>query len=486
MDSSLRKKAINSLIWTSLDTIFVKLIPFIATLYIARIISPSDFGLLASISIFYQISILLLDSGLSSSLIKTNDLTEEDFSTLFFFNVFTGFFFFLVSYVIAPFIAAYYNEPKLNDVIVAYGVIIVFVSFSSVQNAMYCKELRFKRLTVINFIAILISSVLGVIVAMQGGKHWSILLMQLANQLFFTLLIWFDSQWKPKFRFNPAKLRHHLDFGYKLMISGFINVFYKEIYKVIIAKKYSMSTVGLYDRARTLNEYPNSIFSSVITKAMYPIFVKFLDTKSSVEKAKNAFKQIIKINFLIFIPFSFLLASFSKEIITLLLGSGWLSAIDFFKILCFASAFYTSHTISVNIIKSFGRSDWFLKLEVIKKVIFTLLIVLGFYFGIKGLLMSIVLSSIIELIINSFYINKLIGYTYKELLLDVLPITLFSMGLYVAVDFFKQLKMGSFGKLTLILLFVAFALLIFNKATNSILYVKAKQIIKQYQTKILR
>lgn len=475
---NLKEKALNSLFWTFGDAVFVKLLPFVATLYIGRILTPADFGLIATVAIFFQISLLLIDSGISSSLIRTANPTQEDYSTLFFFNLAIGFSLFILLYFFSPMIALYFGQPKLVTVIKAYGAIMVIVSFSSVQNAMYCKELWFKKLAIISFIATLLSSILGIILSRRGFEYKSILYMQASNQLLFSILIWFNSSWRPKFIFSLEKLKYHLDFGYKLLLSGFLNVFYKEIYKVILAKNYSVVSVGLFDRARTLNDYPNTMFSSIFTKVMYPVFVKVIEENGVTGKSKNAFKQILQINYLLFIPMAFVLAAMSAPLVMLLLGSQWAEAIPYFKLLCIASAFYTTHNISVTIIKTYGRSDWFLKLEIIKKLAFTGVILFCLGYGIIGLLVSIVVSSVMELFINAYFVNKLIDYSYVQLVKDILPVLLFSISLYwILIFLYQAIACTNLCHVFISIACSAISFLLYNFLGKTVLYQKSKEFL---------
>ena len=428
---SLRQKALSGILWTFLDTFFIKGMSFIAMLFLARWLGPKEFGLIGMIAVFIGIGNSLVDSGLSSSLIRTPDANDSDFSTVFYMNMLMSILVCGLLFISAPYISLFFEQEILTNVIRVYCLSFVVSAFSAVQLAILNREMDFRRLTLLN----VPSTVIGVSIGLwMGYNHygvWSIIAMYLTTQIIFSILLWLTSTWKPNLHFSKEKFLFHYAFGYKLMLSGLLDQLFKNSYNILIGKFFPVQTLGYFERAKRFNDYPSQTITSIIGKVTYPMLSKLQDNTA---KIAVVYKKMLRVTFFVTAPLMIGAAAVASPLFDLVLGKEWAMAVPFFQILSISSMLYPIHAFNINILKVYGRSDLFLKLEVIKKAITVVTICTGFQFGIMGLVWSSVVSSFISLLINTHYSSKLIDYKTRSQLLDMLPIILISGVMFLVID----------------------------------------------------
>lgn len=449
----LKKQSMNGAIWTLIDMFINKGAYFFTTIILAGIIGPEKFGLIGMITLFVTIGSTLIDSGMSTSLLRTKDVTNKDYSTIFVTNVVVSFFVYILIFFIAPFVANFYNQPILVSVIRVYCLGFIINSLRSIHNVKLIRELRFKKITILSLPGNIISVIISIYLAKIGYGIWSIVGLFLINQFVSTIIFWTFMKWVPSWSFNYINFKYHFNFGYKLLLSAQINTIFENINNILIGKYYDIKLLGYYDRAYTLNNYPVSVLSSIVLKVSLPALLVIKDEQ---ERLKNAYRIIMQIAFYISAVGLGLAAFFARPIITTLLGEEWINLIPIFQIMTISFVFYPIHSLNINILSLFGRSDLFLKLELIKKTIMLILIILGFQFGIYGLIWGNVIASILALFINTYYSGKFLNYSTINQLLDLLPIvsvvlfsltTLHVFGIFVKlnnpiVDLFFKLLLG--------------------------------------------
>lgn len=431
-----KKQTISGLIWSFADSFLLRGISFIGTLVIARILGPTEFGIMGMISIFIAIGTSLVDSGLSSSIIRTQNTDDNDYSTVFYLNLSISITVYICLFVLAPFISGFYNQPILINVIRLYCFSFVISALSSVQLAILDKEMQFKKLMFYNIPGVIIGVITGVSLGYNGFGVWSIVWMYLTIQLIQSIMLWSFSKWKPTRTFSKEKMKYHYSFGYKLMLSSLIDTLFKNIYNILIGKYFSVKSLGFYERANTFNEYPVSILTNIISRVSYPLMAKMQMDK---EKLAIVYKQILQFTFFVTAPVMFSAAALAKPLFLLVLGEQWLPAVPFFQIICLGSILYPIHAFNINILKVSGRSDLFLKLEIVKKLILVLTIVVAFQYGVYGLVWSTVITSFLSLIINTYYSSSIINYTTKKQLLDMFPTFLLSVFVFVIITYLLSL-----------------------------------------------
>lgn len=403
-----------------MDTFLVKGIMFIAMILLARWIGPKDFGLIGMIAVFVAIGKSLTDSGMANSLIRTKEPDQSDFSTVFIVNIVMSILVYTILYFTAPFIADFFGHEILINIIRIYCLLFLIIAFSAVQLAILTKRMEFKKITKINFPSTLIGVALGLYLGYNEFGVWSVVWMYLGTEVIRSVLLWFFSDWRPKLVFSKSKFNFHFKFGYKLLLSGLLDTIFKNLYNILIGRYFSAQMLGFYERSKQFSEYPSATLTGVISKVTYPMLSQIQEDSKRLE---TIYRKLIRVSFFIIAPLMLGLAALAKPLFLILLGDEWLPAVLFFQILTFAMMLYPIHAFNLNILQVYGRSDLFLKLEIIKKIVITVTVFLAFQFGIMGLVWSSVFTSFAGLGVNMFYSSKLIDYPIFKQIKD-LSITL--------------------------------------------------------------
>ena len=468
------------MLWTFTDMFIVKGIAFIAGIYLARVLGPEEFGLIGMISIFVAIGTSLVESGLSSSIIRASKVDKTDFSTVFYVNVLMSVLVYLIVYVSAPLIANFYNQEILIDVIRLFCISFLITGLSSVQLAILNRKMLFKTITYYNIPATVAGIIVGIYLGFNNYGVWSLVWMHITTKIILSFLLWLKSDWKPGLDFSFYKLKYHYYFGYKLLLAGLLNKFYLNIYNIIIGKYFSIQTIGFYERSSSYNNYSSDVLTGIIKKVTFPLLSNIKHDKI---KLSEVYKKILGLTILVSAPIMIGLAAIAKPLFLFFLGEEWLRAVAFFQILSIASVLYPIHSLNLNILKVYGRSDLFLKLEVYKKIIATICIVISFQFGIIGLVWSSVIASIISLLINTKYSGELINYNTKSQLYDMLPVCLIAF--VTGIIMINSVFLLAGFSLILQIIITSFVGLIFYLFLNYLLKVKAFmygiELIKQYK-----
>lgn len=429
---SLRKQTIRSFAWSIIDTFLVKGILFVTLIVLARILGPEDIGIISLITVFIGIGTMLVDSGMTASIIRADNLDEEDYITVFFANLGFSLLIYMVMFFIAPYISMFFEKEILKNIIRVYCLIFIISSLSIVQYAILNRLLNFKKIVWINIPATLIGCFSSIYLAYRGFGVWSIVGLYLIIETIKSILYMLTSSWKPKLIFSKSKFLTHYNFGYKLMLSGLIDQSFKYLYNIIIGKIYPVDVLGYFDKAKQLNEYPSSTINGVFSRISFPVLAKL---KQNTEVLLSTFKKFQSLTFFIIAPILLGAAALSEELFELVLGKEWIEAASMFTILSFAAIFYPIHIYNLNILKIFGKSNLVLKLEVYKKIVIIISIIAMIPFGIKGLVWSIVISSVVSLGINTWYTSTVVPYKPLQQLKDLLPILIMSFIVFFAMRY---------------------------------------------------
>lgn len=428
------KQSVNGIIWTFIDMFINKGAFFLTTLYLARIIGPEEFGLIGMIALFISIGNTLIESGMSTSLLRTRDLSNEDYSTVFITNILVSVFIYILLFAASPYIAHFYRQPSLSSFLRVYSLGFILYSLRSIHNVKLIRELQFKKITYLSLPGNIFSVIISLYVAKNGYGIWSMAILFLINQIITTILFWVLITWSPSLDFNFMKFKYHFKFGYKLVLSALLNTLFENINNILIGKFYNIQLLGFYDRAYALNNYPASLLSGIVMKVSMPAFAII---KEDRETLKNVYTKTIQIAFLISASSYAVAAYLAEPIIKLILGIEWLNAIPIFQILAISFALYPIHSLNINLLSLYGRSDLFLKLEVIKKITLVILVIIGFKYGIYGLVWCNVINSFLALLINTYYNERLLNYSTINQLLDLLPTILVVGFLLITLILFK-------------------------------------------------
>lgn len=418
---SLKKQALSGLVWTFGQQFGTQLINFIISLILARVLLPADFGIIAMFSVVISISTTLVDGGMASSLIRSNDADNEDLSTVFWFNFCASLILYIVIFLFAPLIAAFYKLALLIPIIRVYGLLLIIKSLTTVQAIRFTKDLDFKTSFIIQLPSLIIGGLLGVILAWYGCGVWALVYYPLIQSLIATVQYWMYSDWKPSLIFNKVKFKYHFNFGYKMTISSLLETVFSNIYTIIIGKIFSPSQLGYYSRADNLKQLPITNLSNALNKVTFPLFSKL---GNDDVKLKEVYKKIMKLVIFIIAPILFMAIVIAEPLIRFLLTEKWLPSVPYLQILSLAGILYPIHSYNLNILMVKGKSDLFLKLEIVKKILIVCVLVVSLNYGIMGILWGQVFTSCLSFFVNSHYSGKIIKYGSFQQLADLMPILL--------------------------------------------------------------
>lgn len=424
MKESLKHKAIKGTAWSAIDNIASSGITFLVGLVLARLLTPEEYGLMAMIAIFIAISNSIIDSGFSNALIRKIHAERIDYNTIFYFNLTVSSLIYALLFILSPAISRFFKEPILIGVTRVIGCVLIINALAIIPRTLFVKAVDFKTQTKVSFISSISSGVVGIGMALGGLGVWSLVGQQLSRQILNSLLLWIYSKWHPVWEFSMRSFKELFGFGSKLLLSGLLDTIYKNIYYIVIGRFYTSVLLGQYTRAEQFNAIFSSNLTSVVQRVSYPVLSSIQDEP---ERLREAYRRVIKITMLISFSCMLGLAAVAKPLIVILIGEKWLPAVYFLQIICFSGMLYPLHAINLNILQVKGRSDLFLKLEVIKKIIAIVPIMVGVFCGIEYMLWGGVLTSFIAYFLNSRYSASLIYYPTKEQIKDILPTFLVSL-----------------------------------------------------------
>lgn len=438
---SLKKQALSGVFWSTIQQFSSQGIGFIVSVILARLLVPAEFGLIAMLGIFIGIGTALINGGLTMSLIRSQDLDDEDYSTVFFFNLVGSIIIYSVVFIAAPLISDFYNQDLLTSIIRVYSITFIINAFSAIQTTRLFKKMDFKTQMKVSIPSLIIGSIVGITMAYNGYGVWSLVWSAIIQSFVATIQLWYWSKWMPLWIFNIEKFKYHFHYGVKLMSSGILDIIFTNAYTIIIGKFFAPAQVGYYNRADTLQMLPVGNISSIITKVSFPLFSSIQEDNI---RLKSVYKRIMQMVIFLVAPTLIIMAVLAEPMFRLLFTDKWLPAVPYFQILCFNGILYPIHSYNLQILNVKGRSDLFLKLEIIKKILVVLVILFSFRFGIYGLLYGGVITSILCFFINTHYSGKFLNYSAWEQTKDLLPIILLSLVIGCIVYFCDQFLLNYF------------------------------------------
>lgn len=433
---SLKQKTTKGLIWSSVERFSNQGISFFFSILLARMLDPSDFGIIAMITIFFAVAQSFVDSGFSNALVRKTDRIEEDLSTCFYFNIAVGLVAYIVLFLIAPFVATFYNQPILSPIIRITGLGVVLNSLCVVQQALFTIKIDFKSQAKVTLSATLISGIVGVILAYQGYGVWALVWQGVISALVRMGLLWLMSKWHPKTGFSKDSFHYLFGYGSKLLASGLLDTIYNNIYPIVIGKFYTPAQLGNYSRALSFAQLPSSNITSILQRVTFPVLSTIQD---DMPRLQANYRRLLKLSAFIVFPLMMGLAAVAFPLIRIVLTPKWEGCSFYLQIICFALMWYPIHAINLNLLQVKGRSDLFLRLEVIKKIVGVCIMCITIPLGITAMCIGMVFSSLISLFINTFYTGKLIDIGYLKQMRDLLPIFVnsFLMGgfIFISIQF---------------------------------------------------
>lgn len=415
---SIKQKTISGLLWSFIDGFASQGVQLIVGIILARILSPREFGLIGMLTIFIAISQSFIDSGFSNALIRKNNCTQNDYSTIFYFNILISVIFYFLLFIFAETISLFFNEPQLKSLIQVLGIGLLFNSLVIVQRTILTKELNFKLQTRISIVSSLGSGIIAIILAYKGFGVWSLVALTISRFGFSAFFLWFWTTWKPVWIFSKNSFNELFSFGSKLLVSGLIDTIYRNIYNLIIGKYFSAIELGYYTQADQFQSLPSQNLNGVISKVSFPVLSSIQNDKI---RLKAAYQKLIKSTMIFSFVLMIGLAAVAKPMVLTLIGEKWLPMVIYLQMLCFVGMFYPLHALNLNMLQVLGRSDLFLRLEVIKKLIAIPTIIIGVFFGIKIMIVGMLITNLIAFYLNSYWSGKFIGYSSFQQIKDILP-----------------------------------------------------------------
>lgn len=430
MSDSLRSKTVKGVVWSSIERFSTQGVQFLIMIIMARLLTPKDYGLIGMLAIFLAVAQSLIDSGFSQALIRKQDRTDVDNSTVFYFNIVVSSALYLILFIAAPFVADFYNQPELTSVmrIVCLGVILN--SLAVVQRALLTVRIDFKTQAKASLSAAVISGCIGIVLAYCGFGVWSLVVQQLLNLSVNTLLLWIFSKWRPIAVFSWKSFHELFAFGSKLLASGLLDTLYRNIYPIVIGKLFSASSLGHYTRAQQFSEFPSSNVTGIIQRVTYPILCGIQD---ETERLEAVYRKFLKLSAFIIFPLMIGMSAVARPFIDIVLGTQWGFCGQLLQIICFAMMWYPIHAINLNLLQVKGRSDLFLRLEIIKKILGITVLCITAPFGLVVMCYGQIFNSIVALVINTYYTGKLINVGFIRQMKDLLPTILLSLTMFGAI-----------------------------------------------------
>ena len=438
-EQGLKDKTVKGVGWSAIDNVAQYAVTFIVSIVLARLLSPDDYGLIGIISIFTAVCTALINGGFGSALIRKKDVTDDDYNTAFIVNLGMSLILYAVVFFCAPFIADFFNRQELVSLTRVSSLGMIIGALALVQQTRLTKRIDFKTQTKITLIASVSSGVIGIVMALLGCGVWSLVAQALSLQGLRTVLLWFFNHWVPRLHFSKHSFHDLFGFGWKLMVSNVLDTVWKELYQVVVGKFYSPGTLGQYTRAKGFAQLFSSNLTTIIQRVTYPVLSDIQDDKT---RMLNAYRRIIKITMFITAVSMMWLGAISEPLIYCLIGPKWTEAATYLPLICIAGTLYPLHAINLNMLQVQGRSDLYLVLEIVKKIIGLGPLFVGAFVGIIPMLYVNLAIGVICFFLNSYFSGKHLGYTSWMQLKDIAPSYGIAIAVALSVWFFKYLPIS--------------------------------------------
>lgn len=477
MAKSLRQRAVSGAIWSGIHKFASVFLGFVSGIVLARLLTPHDYGVIGMLTIFLAICNTFIDGGFGSALIQKKYPTDIDYSTILYWNIGLSFLLYVVLYFCAPFIAHFYDLPLLSDVLRVQGIVLIINAARIVQRNQLRKRLEFKKVAIINLSSHIVALLATIYLAWNGWGVWSLVAQQLLIGSLSTLLYWFTTQWRPVLAFSIESFMELFSFGGFVLLSNLFNTLCNNIQGLLIGKVYNSSTLGLYSKARGLENHSSTFISSVLDQVSYPVLSEAQDDNA---RMVGILKSCISVSAYFTFPFMSLLILLAQPIFLFLYSERWLASVPYFQLLCLAGIAVCLQNINYYAVAALGKSRVLFKWTFIKRILGLILVVNGLWlFGIYGLLVGSVVTSWLIYIINAGLVSKHVGYKILSQVNDLLPIIMCSAFAYAAAYFTSLLAFESIYVNGIIRFLVFITVYTFLSIAFHIeAYVTAKEVIR--------
>lgn len=424
MQENLKAKTVSGMIWSALQRFGTMGISFVSNIVLARLLTPDDYGCIGMLAIFITVSNTFVDGGFGSALIQKKDVTQKDYSTIFWWNLFLSVVLYGVLFISAPAVSRFYNIPLLESVLQVQGVVLIINALNIVQTNQLRKSINFKRLATIHIVSHIVGAVLAIVLAYMGWGVWALVAQQIIASSITSVMLWIMNRWMPSFCFSVESFKQLFSFGGFILASNLINTFCNNVQGLLIGKFFNPAMLGYYTQARKLEEIASTSCSNVVDQVSYPVLSKL---QSDNVGLKNAIQKLTSTLAYATFPLMLILILIAEPLIMLLYGEKWLPCVPYFQILCIAGIAICLQGVSYNAVASKGKSKDLFIWTIIKRSLALIVLVISMYIGgIIGLMWGCSIGSWIILFSNLYLVSKYINYKFIEQIKDLLPILLVS------------------------------------------------------------
>ncbi len=412
-----RMQVASGIVWRFFERILAQLVTFVVAIVLARLLGPESYGVIAIVNIFITIANVFVTSGFGNSLIQKKDADETDFSSVFYFNILLGIVLYGIVFFFSPIIASFYNMPILNPVLRVMGLRLIVASVNSVQQAYVAKKMLFKKFFWSTLGGTIASAIVGIAMAYKGFGIWALVGQYMTNTVTDTIVLWFTVKWRPKFLFSFKRLKGLFSYGWKILIASLVRDGYKQIRSLVIGKVYTPKDLAYYDKGRSFPSMVTTNIFVAIQSVVFPAMAKVQDDKTQI---KAMTRRLVRIHSFTILPLLIGLALVAEPLIKLLLTEKWLMCVPFLQAFCIVMSFEPIQTANLQAIKAIGRSDVYLKLEIVKKSIGIAAIIISVRYGVWAIAVGEIIVEFFAAALNIYPNKKFINYSYMEQLRDLM------------------------------------------------------------------
>ncbi|GET13137.1 colanic acid exporter [Ligilactobacillus agilis] len=427
----MKNKIFSGFFWKFNEQISSQLVTFIISIVLARILTPKDYGIVALINVFISLADVFVTSGFGSALIQKKDADDVDFSTIFYISEIFSIVVYMFLFFIAPYIADFYNNTDLTVIVRVLALKLPLSAFNAIQQAYVSKKMLFKKIFISTTVSSIISGIVGIIVAYLGYGIWALVVQYILNTIIISIALFVQLDWHPQLKFSWSSGKPLLSYGWKIVATSFIGTFFNQLRTLLLGKMYTPAELAFYNRGQKFPELVSQNIDGTISTVLFPAISEFNDDLS---KVKSMIRRSLRISTFIIMPIMFGMAATSKPIILILLTDKWISSVPYMQYLCIAGAFGTISNTNMQAISAIGRSDVLLKLELVKKPLYLILLLIGLRISVLAVAYTMLIYTICSTVMNMSPNRKLLNYKFKEQVSDILPALSLSLIMFLVVD----------------------------------------------------
>lgn len=427
----MKNKIFSGFFWKFNEQISSQLVTFIISIVLARILTPKDYGIVALINVFISLADVFVTSGFGSALIQKKDADDVDFSTIFYISEIFSIVVYMFLFFIAPYIADFYNNTDLTVIVRVLALKLPLSAFNAIQQAYVSKKMLFKKIFISTTVSSIISGIVGIIVAYLGYGIWALVVQYILNTIIISIALFVQLDWHPQLKFSWTSGKPLLSYGWKIVATSFIGTFFNQLRTLLLGKMYTPAELAFYNRGQKFPELVSQNIDGTISTVLFPAISEFNDDLS---KVKSMIRRSLRISTFIIMPIMFGMAATSKPIILILLTDKWISSVPYMQYLCIAGAFGTISNTNMQAISAIGRSDVLLKLELVKKPLYLILLLIGLRISVLAVAYTMLIYTICSTVMNMSPNRKLLNYKFKEQVSDILPALSLSLIMFLVVD----------------------------------------------------